>query len=108
MANQQSAAQAHPLSAPPLSREDSSMEIEVDSLLSLAGSREENGNASTTNGHTAKEMKKEVEDVRMGDSLIATGAEDELNSDELSIEELRSVRTRKGEYHRYQVGSLQY
>ncbi|MCO5598779.1 hypothetical protein L7F22_052878 [Adiantum nelumboides] len=56
---------AHPLSAPPLSHDDSSMEVEIDGLLSLAG------DTSTEKGPTR------------------TGNE------ELSAEDIRSIKARK-------------
>ena len=95
MAGQQAAHQAHPLSAPPLSREDSGMEIEVDSLLSLAGAREENGSGSSTSN--GRHIKKEEGDEEEEDTWMDQTAEQELDSDELSIGELRLVRIRKGE-----------
>lgn len=104
--NVQNLGSAHPLSAPPLSREDSSMEIEVDSLLSLAGGRGLNGNgqSAASNGHGNGALDGTIvegeEDTQMGDSSQArdtTSHMDTLGSEELSAEELQSVRIRSGE-----------
>jgi hypothetical protein len=94
---------AHPLSAPPLSREDSNMEIEVDSLLSLAGGRTEDGEGTSGNGHTngvSRGIKfEDAEDTQMGEGSQseANGHGHSLGNDELSMEELRSLQLRKGE-----------
>lgn len=93
--------QAHPLSAPPLSREDSSMEIEVDSLLSLAGGRGEGKEVADRNGQSKAISTQE--DTQMGgdEGNYANGSSDkqrEASDEEFSAEELRSVRLRKGEF----------
>jgi hypothetical protein len=112
MTNQQSLGGAHPLSAPPLSREDSSMEIEVDSLLSLAGGRATIGNGSgegvtsgVSNGHEngasqRTDMEGQEEDTQMEErgQMRETANHDEtLSEEELSTAELQSVRVRSGE-----------
>jgi hypothetical protein len=102
---------AHPLSAPPLSREDSSMEIEVDNLLSLAGGRGEEGETVIPgNGHTNGNSDRlaangdDGEDTKMGEgsngSRQVLDLVGENSNEELSADELRSVRVRKGEYFR--------
>lgn len=92
MVNQQMLGQAHPLSAPPLSREDSSMEVEVDSLLSLAAGRAEGGPSNAENGHTSRGSA--AEDTRMDDGRAGEAGD---SDEELSAGELRSVRIRRGE-----------
>ncbi|UZJ54990.1 hypothetical protein CBS101457_004310 [Exobasidium rhododendri] len=95
---------AHPLSAPPLSREDSNMEIEVDSLLSLAGGRGLNGSRDDTtgirhgNGLEHDTAMDGLEDAQMGESSQVRELDmphnDVLDSEELSADELQSVRIR--------------
>lgn len=63
---------AHPLSAPPLSHDDSSMEVEVDGLLSLAG------DTSTEKAPSEARLKEEAN-----------------GSEELSAEDIRSIKARK-------------
>lgn len=75
------------------------MEIEVDSLLSLAGGRGIAGGNGRANGYQAVD---DGEDTKMGEGSSqstrpAAGMDDEESSEELSTEELRSVRVRKGE-----------
>lgn len=71
---------AHPLSAPPLSHDDSSMEVEIDGLLSLAeeGSKEKSINNV--------EEKKDDRNSSINNSS---------NGEELSVEDLQTIRTRK-------------
>jgi len=105
LTNQQMLGSAHPLSAPPLSREDSSMEIEVDSLLSLAGGRGVNGNGERigSNGHgNGAGQESDIdgqEDTQMGESSQIrerTVQSEPLSNEELTAEELQSVRIRSG------------
>ncbi|MCO5575616.1 hypothetical protein L7F22_029418 [Adiantum nelumboides] len=101
--NQQLLGTAHPLSAPPLSREDSSMEIEVDSLLTLA-QQEQQGAAGTVRPEAEKTNGQPVDDdVEMTGraeegkgALAAPGAfEGDSVSGELSATDLNVVRVRK-------------
>ncbi|EPQ32484.1 uncharacterized protein PFL1_00678 [Pseudozyma flocculosa PF-1] len=67
--------QAHPLSAPPLSRQDSSMEVEADSLLALATSASSSSAAATTRGdHNGSAPTAMDEDVSMGEATSASHA----------------------------------
>jgi hypothetical protein len=102
LTSQQTVGSAHPLSAPPLSRDDSSMEIEVDNLLSLAGGRGVNGNRESAVGNGTEEdtAMENVEAPQNGQSshmLETNSHKDALGSEELSAEELESVRIRGGE-----------
>jgi hypothetical protein len=78
------------------------MEIEVDSLLSLAGGR----GTVAGNGHSnGDQMLVDGEDTKMGEGSShstrrAADMSDEDSNEELSADELRSVRVRKGEYLR--------
>lgn len=101
------ARQAHPLSAPPLSRDDSSMEIEVENLLpstSEAASEQvaghsngySNGASLHSNGRSSRALdEEELEDEELSE---VDEVEDDLEGDvspDLSAEELRAVRARK-------------
>lgn len=95
---QSNATTAHPLSAPPLSREDSGMEVEVDNLLSLASAGATgDARASELGGHGDKTM------AQNGGSADGKRAQFDASSsvltssgnEELSADELQNVRIRK-------------
>lgn len=110
---------AHPLSAPPLSRENSSMEIEVDSLLTLAQPDQQQGSEETTarsapmasaEGRETVGERSVDEDVDMAgraderkgaSAILSTRASETLpvNNSELSLSDLHVVRVRKGEFY---------
>lgn len=109
--------QAHPLSAPPLSRDDSSMEIEVENLLpttsehldatSSAGHEYSNGysngaeNGRGTRSRSAAKEQEADDDQDLEDAELASDVEemqDDLDVDissDLTAEDLRAVRARK-------------
>ncbi|KAJ1030373.1 hypothetical protein NDA16_001282 [Ustilago loliicola] len=109
--------QAHPLSAPPLSRDDSSMEIEVENLLptssehldstSPAAHEYSNGYSNgTSNGRgprtsAAAQEQEEHDEEDLEDAELASDLDemqDDLDVDispDLTAEDLRAVRARK-------------
>ncbi|KIS71863.1 uncharacterized protein UMAG_00291 [Mycosarcoma maydis] len=115
--------QAHPLSAPPLSRDDSSMEIEVENLLPTSSEHTDastfhqrehsyglsNGAPSHSNGHSsgsrsnaavyeqAQDDDQDLEDAELATSELED-VPDEIDVDispDLTAEDLRNVRARK-------------
>ncbi|GAC95610.1 LisH motif-containing protein [Pseudozyma hubeiensis SY62] len=112
------ARQAHPLSAPPLSRDDSSMEIEVENLLptssehadaSASHHREHSNGLTHSNGHSAQarngagaQTQVHDDDEDLEDAELAASEFDEVQEDfdidvspDLTAEDLRGVRARK-------------
>ncbi|KAI3481262.1 hypothetical protein L1887_56479 [Cichorium endivia] len=100
--NGAAARQAHPLSAPPLSRDDSSMEIEVENLLPTT-SEHPAGHTDHTNGHSngASRPDQSRAQDELADAELASDiddAEDDLDVDispDLTADDLRGVRARK-------------
>lgn len=114
---------SHPLSAPPLSRDDSSMEIEVDSLLSLAqhnaaaaGNNEKDESVTSTIGASDEDaaMRDPSDDTNNAGSHASGSTSNGISTKrlnghdrgeldggigpELSAQDLHMVRLRKGEY----------
>lgn len=87
--------QAHPLAAPPLSREDSSMEVEVDSLLALANGGPSGTGRGTDPVNGTNSEKRQAGAVRSGVEALDKAAS--RSDDELPADELHNVRVRKGE-----------
>lgn len=115
--------QAHPLSAPPLSRDDSSMEIEVENLLPTSSEHADasathcrehsngfsNGASSHSNGrsfrstsHAGSHAEMYDDDEHLEDAEPAASEFDEAQDDfdvdtspDLTAEDLRGVRARK-------------
>ncbi|ETS63540.1 hypothetical protein PaG_01835 [Moesziomyces aphidis] len=100
--NGAAARQAHPLSAPPLSRDDSSMEIEVENLLPTT-SEHPAAHTDHTNGHSngASRPDQSRAQDELADAELASDiddAEDDLDVDispDLTADDLRGVRARK-------------
>ncbi len=107
--------QAHPLSAPPLSRDDSSMEIEVENLLPTSSEHagpashdhtngysngailHSNGRSSQTRPSAVHDDDEDLEDAELTSEVDQVEDED-LDSDispDLTADELRAVRARK-------------
>jgi hypothetical protein len=92
-ANQHAQTSAHPLSAPPLLHEDSSMELEVDGLLTVVGGPASSSSAGT-NGHRQDSSKK-TEKLSSDVAADAHAARSGLSNDELSTLDLQRVRIRR-------------